>query len=361
MRVLYLFNKVRTGTNELEKIEKRLSNDNQFLGMFRVRQYGIETDFIEIEQYVPRGVATWLRTHLLNIWWIHLPLFPLFYRYDLVFTSTAYGSLFLKALLHAVHIPTPKWVMIDFNISGTIGAGTTLRQKLFRWAVSKCDGIVAISAAEEATLKDMFPHLAERIIFLHEGVDTTYYTPPTEPVTEENYILSVGLDPSRDFATLIEAAKGLPVEVRLATKPERTAAFEPLPENVTSKLYARGEMPELYAKCKLIVNGLNMKSDNNDAMGTFSVADAMAMGKTVIVTHTRSMESYIEDGVTGVFVPVRDAEAMRAAIEKLLKDDTLRKEIGKRARAFVVAHADAELFAQGLAEFFKKVSRVYSA
>jgi glycosyltransferase involved in cell wall biosynthesis len=355
MKVLYLFNKVRTGTDELDKIAKGHSNDNQFLGMLRVRKYDIETDYIEIEQFVPKKFATWLRTHLLNIWWIHLPLLPKMRRYDIVFTSTAYGSLFVRSILGALGIKVPKWIMIDFNISGTIGDATQLRQKMFKWAVSKCDGIVAISQAEEQTLREMFPHLADRIIFLYEGVDTNYYKPSEKPITEENYILSVGLDPSRDFGTLIEASRGLDIEVRLATKPERIAQFLPLPPNVTGKLYSRQEMPDLYAKAKIIVNGLNMKADNNDSMGTFSVADAMSMGKAVIVTKTRSMASYIEDGVTGVFVPVRDPVAMREAIRDLIQNDTKRAEIGRRAREFVVEHVDAEIFSRKLAEFFKKV------
>jgi glycosyltransferase involved in cell wall biosynthesis len=352
MKVLYLFNKVRTGTDEIEKIEKGQSNDNQFLGMFRVRNHGIETNFIEIEQYIPKKLATWLRVHLLNIWWIHLPLLPLMRRYDIVFSSTAYGSLLVKSLLRWKR---PKWIMIDFNISGTIGTATQFRQKVFKWAVSTCDGIVAISKAEEITLKALFPHLKDRIVFLYEGVDTNFYKPLDPPLPEEHMILSVGLDPSRDFETLIKAAEGLDVQVVLATKPEHVQKFQPLPPNVTSRLFSRQEMVEQYAKAKIVVNGLNMKADNNDAMGTFSVGGAMAMGKAVIVTKTRSMESYIEDGVTGVFVPVRDPRAMRAAIQDLLADGTKRATLGRNARAFMVSHVDAELFAKGLADFFKKI------
>lgn len=352
MKVLYLFNGVFHGTNKIEKIEKGQSNDNSFLGMFRIRKYGIESSFIEIEEYIPIWFANFLRKHVLSIWWIHLPLLPLFLKYDIVISSTAYGSLLVKSILH---IKRPKWIMVDFNISGTIGEATTLKQKVFKWAVAHCDGIITISEAEEKTLKQMFPHLKDSIIFLHEGVDSEYYKPPIEKVEEENYILSVGLDPSRDFGTLIEATKDLLVEVKLATKPTMVTQFEPLPKNVSAKMYTREEMPGLYAKAKIVVNGLNIKPDSNDSMGTFSVADAMAMEKTVLVTRSNSLESYIEDGETAVFVPAHDPVAMRTAIKELLADDKKRKNIGKKAREFIVQHVDAEVFAKNLAEYLIRI------
>jgi glycosyltransferase involved in cell wall biosynthesis len=355
MKTLFLFNKVRYGTDDAARVEAGLSNDNVYFGMFRVRQYGIETDFLEIDSYIPQWLATFLRRHVLNIWWIHLPLLPVMRRYDVVFSSTAYGSLFVKSLLG---MKRPKWVMLDFNISGTIGDAKTVRQKLFRWAVSKCDGIVAISAAEEKTLKEMFPHLRDTIVFFHEGVDTKYFSPPAETTAQENVVLSVGLDFSRDFKTLVEATRDLDVEVVLATKPERVADLQPLPAHVTARLFSRDEMVAQFTRAKVVVCGLNMKADNNDSMGTFSVGEAMSMGKAVIVSKTRSMDSYIEDGVTGVFVPVRDAPAMRAAIIDLMTNDAERIAIGARAREFAVAHIEAEIFAKDLATFFKKV---YSA
>jgi glycosyltransferase involved in cell wall biosynthesis len=40
----------------------------------------------------------------------------------------------------------------------------------------------------------------------------------------------------------------------------------------------------------------------------------------------------IEDGKTGLLVPVRDAVALRAAIEKALGDPDLRRRLGRAAR-----------------------------
>ncbi|HCC05244.1 TPA: hypothetical protein DEP58_02970 [Patescibacteria group bacterium] len=352
MKVLYLFNSVIHGTEKLEKIAKGVSNDNSFLGMLRLRKHGFETSYIEIEQYVPLWFANFLRKHIFNIWWIHLPLFPFLLRHDVIISSTAYGSLLVKSLLH---IKRPKWIMVDFNISGSIGNAETIKQKVFRWTVSKCDGIVAISEAEEKKLKEIFPHLKDNIIFLREGVDSNYFKPMKATEHTDDYILSVGLDPSRDFKTLIEATKNLDIKVKLATKPSMIKEFEPLSKKYFCKKYDIGEMPALFANAKIVVNGLNIKPNSNDSMGTFSVAEAMSMGKAVIVTRTNSFASYIEDGVTGVFVNPHDVENMRSEIQKLLKDEEKRKKIEINARNFIVNYVDAELFAENLAKYIKKI------
>ncbi len=349
MKILFLFNKVYTGTKHIDHSKTGIGHDNHFYGMYRLRKYGIETDFLELEQFIPRPIANFLRRHILNIFWIHLPLFPLFFRHDVIFSSTAYGSLLVKAFLG---LKKPKWIILDFNISGTIGDRKSFRQKLFKYAVSKSDGIVAISEIEAKTLKQIFPHLKDRIIFLHEGVDTNFFKPDPQ-ITEENFILSVGLDPSRDFKTLVEAVKDLSIPVKLATKPEHIKELQPLPANVSTQLFPHDEMLRQYAKAKVIVVGLNVKYNNNDSMGTFAVAEAMAMGKAIIATKTNALESYIKDGITGIFVPVHNPSAMRKAIQNLLQDDKKRKEMGQRAREFAVKNNDADIFSKNLSQYFK--------
>lgn len=348
IKVLYLLNTVRHNTDEIENIEKGKYHDNNFFGMFRLRRRGFETRFLELEQFLPECLTKFLRRYI-TIFWIHLPLFPLFFRYDIIFSSTAYASLLLKAILH---LPRPKWVILDFNIDGSIGDAKTLRQKMLRYAVSKADGIITISKAEEITLKEKFPHLKDTIRFMPEGVDTDFFKPDRN-LTEENFILSVGYNPDRDFKTVIEATKDLGVPLVLATKPSRVEHLQPLPPHVTVKSFTHDEMQKQYQKAKIVVIGLNLKKDNNDSMGTFAVAEAMAMGKAVIATRSKSMVSYIEHEKSGILVPVHDSLVMKNAIQELLADDAKRLKMGQAARDFAVKNVNAEVFADSLAAYFK--------
>lgn len=348
MRVLFLFNYSRR--KEAADIEAGIGHDNHFNGMYRIRKFGIKADFLEPEHFVSQKNALRWR-QVFGMHWMTLPFFPLFLRYDIVFTGTAYGSMLLRALLG---IRRPKWVIYDANIAGEIGTATSWRQKLFRFAVNRADGIVTLSQAEADTLRTMFGHsrVHDGIVFLHEGVDTNYFKPMG--MDEDSYILSVGLDNGRDFKTLIEAVRDLPIELKIATKPERLKNIS-LPPNVSVKYYGHDEIRELYARARVIVIPLNMKTDNNDSMGTFVVIEAMASGKAIIVTRTKALASYIEDGKNGVFVPVRDIEAMRVAILDLWSDADKRSRLGAEARTFALECADADLYAQKLADYFKKL------
>jgi glycosyltransferase involved in cell wall biosynthesis len=62
------------------------------------------------------------------------------------------------------------------------------------------------------------------------------------------------------------------------------------------------------------------------------VLEAMARGKTVVCTPVGGIPAVIEDGVTGLLVPVGDVEATRAAVERALSDADLRRRIGAAAR-----------------------------
>ncbi len=63
------------------------------------------------------------------------------------------------------------------------------------------------------------------------------------------------------------------------------------------------------------------------------MAEAMACGKPVVSTSLPTgVREVNEDGVTGIQVPPNDAEALRAAMERIAGDEGLRKTFGAAAR-----------------------------
>jgi colanic acid/amylovoran biosynthesis glycosyltransferase len=63
--------------------------------------------------------------------------------------------------------------------------------------------------------------------------------------------------------------------------------------------------------------------------------EAMACGVPVVTTHCGGMSEAVTDGVEGFVVPLRDAEAMAAALLRLAGDSALRQRMGQAARARV--------------------------
>jgi glycosyltransferase involved in cell wall biosynthesis len=69
--------------------------------------------------------------------------------------------------------------------------------------------------------------------------------------------------------------------------------------------------------------------------------EAMAYGRAVVASDTGGLRDAITDGETGLLVPPRDPDALRAAVQRLLGDAELRARLGTAART-----AAREEFAQ---------------
>lgn len=61
--------------------------------------------------------------------------------------------------------------------------------------------------------------------------------------------------------------------------------------------------------------------------------EAMAYGRAVVTTGVGGLADAIDDGVTGLVVPPRDVRSLRAALDRLLSDSSLRERLGGAARA----------------------------
>ena len=66
-------------------------------------------------------------------------------------------------------------------------------------------------------------------------------------------------------------------------------------------------------------------------------AEAMAAGLPVVACRAAAVPELVRDGETGLLVPPRTPVALAAALERMLTDDGLRKEMGMAGRTRVEA------------------------
>lgn len=148
-------------------------------------------------------------------------------------------------------------------------------------------------------------------------------SPPAELGIEDDppTVLYAGrLSPEKEIAVLAEATKGLS-RIIVGDGPLR-----PLVPDAIG-FVSQAELSRLYSRAAVVVLASRMEGLPN------VVLEAMAHGKTVVATPVGGIPSVITDGETGFLVPVGDATAMRAAIERALADPLLRNRIGQAARA----------------------------
>lgn len=79
-----------------------------------------------------------------------------------------------------------------------------------------------------------------------------------------------------------------------------------------------------------------------------SVVEAQAMEVPVIVTDIPGPANAMIKNVTGITIPVKNTNAIVAAVEELVNDDEKRYRYGKAAHEYVKSRFDAKIFAQKL-------------
>jgi glycosyltransferase involved in cell wall biosynthesis len=144
-------------------------------------------------------------------------------------------------------------------------------------------------------------------------------------------IVSVGrLSPEKGLDVLVEAVRGLPVELEIAgTGPEEERLRALAGENVTFLGWvARDALPDLYANAD--VAALPSRSD---PWGMILNEAAAAGLPLVSTTAAGAAHELIEDGVNGFRVPPGDPAALRDALRRLADDAGLRRAAGERSRA----------------------------
>jgi N,N'-diacetylbacillosaminyl-diphospho-undecaprenol alpha-1,3-N-acetylgalactosaminyltransferase len=81
--------------------------------------------------------------------------------------------------------------------------------------------------------------------------------------------------------------------------------------------------------------------------------EAMAMGKPIVTTDNVGCRDVVDDGRTGLLVPVKDPAALTVALGQLIIDPDARARLGQRARQKVVREfADASVVNRVLAAFY---------
>ena len=194
------------------------------------------------------------------------------------------------------------------------------------------------------------------MFLIRHYVDQVFYSPRA---AEENLICGVGAE-MRDYATLLEALRGTDLRCHIATDHvripgrlrvlrDRRVSIENVGTwqgpRVTGGRVSLTELRDLYAHSRFVVVPL-VPSDSDN--GVTVILEAMAMGKPVICSRTRGQVDVVQEGVTGLYVPVGDAAALRSAMLSLWNDPNRARQMGQNARAYVERYHSLERFAVGV-------------
>lgn len=199
----------------------------------------------------------------------------------------------------------------------------------------RVEHFLCLSPHSQRVLVEQYGIAPERVSVIYSRVDTAWFLPqPHTPVQRK--VCAAGAV-NRDYGTLIEAAKGLDAEVKIAADTiwrysvadKGKAKTEALPPNVEMRSWGSyANLRQLYAESRVVVVPLARPIIS----GITVALEGMAMGKPVILTRNPYVEGFIEDGVTGFYVEPANPAQLRDRIRWLLDHPEEAEAMGRRAR-----------------------------
>ena len=233
-----------------------------------------------------------------------------------------------------------------------------------RWPVYTAERIAAAfgdvelvqNVEDVATLTDVLKVPAERVRLLGNGIDLARFDPdaldPTVRATlraewgvgdDEIVCLVVGrLVREKGVVELLEAADQLAGTVRFVivgpSDDDKSDAIGDTDPSDADVVFTgqRSDMPECYSVGDIFVTASWREGFPRSAM------EAAAMGLPTVASDIRGNRQVIADGDTGLLVPVRDADAIAAAIVQLASDPERRTAMSVAARQRAAAEFDQQ-------------------
>lgn len=226
----------------------------------------------------------------------------------------------------------PRLVVVNFGLNVLLRNAPPLRRRAVLTTIRQPARIACLSDVQRRELVELSGLPSERVVTVRLGIDADFFT-PDDALDERPLVVTVGKDLARDYATFAVALDGLGADGKIAALPRNLEGIA-LPRNVNAAMLDPLELRDHYrrATCVVISQFRDTHPVGTEHGGTTALLEAWAMGKAVIATDRATLREYIRDGEDALIVPAEDPRAMRSAIERVLGDQELRRQLGAAGR-----------------------------
>lgn len=269
-----------------------------------------------------------------------------------------------------------------------LGGGYRVSSWSERTAFEDADAVIAVSGGMRRDILRAYPSIdPDRVEVVYNGIDLADWSPVHDPTT----VRALGVDPDRPsvvFVGRITRQKGLPYLLRAARR---------LPADVQLVLCAGApDTPEIMAEVTGLVDELRAEREGvvwidrhlprpeltalltaattfvcpsvYEPLGIVNL-EAMACGAAVVGTATGGIPEVVDDGVTGVLVPIEQAEDgtgtpldpdrlvadLADALTRVVSDPERAKAMGAAGRRRAEEHFAWDAIAARTLEVYRRV------
>jgi glycosyltransferase involved in cell wall biosynthesis len=236
----------------------------------------------------------------------------------------------------------------------TMTRPTALQQRALGRVVGR---YIAVSRNVAEQLEEKIGIAHDRIVVVHNGVDVPAWLPKADPrlraelagpddlpvvLTAARLVHEKGIDVLLDAAALVAHARF----VIAGAGPEHDALAARIAalglEGRVVLLGFRDDVKALLAAADIFVLPTRLEAFS------ISLLEALAAGKPAVASHTGGVPELIDDGVTGLLVPVDDAAAIATSVTRLIADPALRTRIGEAGRDSAMTRFTARRMTDGV-------------
>lgn len=290
-------------------------------------------------------------------------------RYDVIHSQASKDLWLIVPALKIASLKTP------LLLTKQMGSYIIKKDFLHQWIYKRLDFALAISRVIAKNLVDTTPLPHDKIILLHNSIDTEIFNPSTvdkDPVRSEfkigvNEVL-IGMiarfSPGKGHEEFIQAAAFLlqkhdNIRFMIIGEPSKgedkyAAGIKVLAaeKGVLDKIIFTGfrkDTPQVLAALDIFVF-----PSHSEAFG-IALAEALSMGKPSVCSNSDGVLDIAVDGETSLLFEKKNWADLAEKLELLINDDVLRRRFGIAARKRAVEHFDIKVFTRKLIDIYNSL------
>jgi starch synthase len=257
-----------------------------------------------------------------------------------------------------------------------LGGGYALSSWAERTAIETADAVIAVSGAMREDILGCYPALdPAKVHIVHNGIDTTLY----QPDHGTDVLRRIGLDPERPFVLFvgrITRQKGVPHLLRAVRHidpaaqvvlcagapdtPEIDREFRDLYEELSRvredvhwipQMLPRPEVIQLLTHAAVFVC-----PSVYEPLGIVNL-EAMACGTPVVASRVGGIPEVVDDGRTGILVPVDDdfETGLARALDSVIGDPEAARRMGEAGRERAVGEFGWDAVARRTVRLYEEI------
>jgi len=266
-------------------------------------------------------------------------------EYEVVVATTNSQGLSLSFLRAKGHLKT----RVLFIPMGIVPLDTPWWRRLVCRRLLHQVALAPISRDEADFLKGCLDP-GQDIDYLPFGVDLAFWNPSVEDESGGDYVLSIGNDWNRDYATLASAWRPEYPLLRVVTSlpvPPSAGNVEVVASDWRQEILSDEEVRRLFQNARFVVLPIRQTMQPS---GQSACLRAMACGKAVILSDITGLwdRDAMRDGETCLLTPPGSVKELQKAIEELLGNPQRVAELGRRARETVEERFNLDVMADAM-------------